>query len=61
MKIAFRTRYNYFEYLIIFFKLINILIKFQAYINKVFINLINVIYIIYLNNILIYSVDILKY
>jgi hypothetical protein len=33
-KTAFRTRYGYFKYLVIPFKLINISITFQAYINQ---------------------------
>ena len=60
-KIAFRTRYDHFEYLIMFFKLINALIIFQTYINKILIDLMNVIYIIYLNDILIYNVDASKH
>ena len=43
------------------FELINVLIIFQIYINKVFIDLMNVIYMIYLNNILIYNVDASKH
>ena len=58
---TFRTRYNYFEYLIISFNLVNVLITFQAYINRVLINLINIIYVVYLNDILIYSVDLMNY
>ena len=38
------------------FNLVNVLITFQTYINKILINLINVIYIVYLNDILIYNV-----
>jgi hypothetical protein len=37
-----------------FFKLSNILVIFQAYINYILVGLINIIYIVYLNNILIY-------
>ena len=58
---TFRTRYNHFEYLIMFFDFVNASITFQVYINKILINLINVIYIVYLNNILIYSVKSTNY
>ncbi len=34
-KIIFRTRYNYFEYIVIFFGLINTPAIFQLYINRV--------------------------
>ena len=40
-----------------FFDLVNVSITFQTYINKVLINLINIIYVVYLNDILIYSAD----
>ncbi len=43
------------------FKLINILITFQTYINKALKDLINVIYIIYLNNILIFNNDLTQH
>ena len=43
------------------FNLVNVSITFQAYINKTLINLINIIYIIYLNDILIYNVDLINY
>jgi hypothetical protein len=36
------------------FKLFNTLVIFQVYINYILVGLINIIYIIYLNNILIY-------
>ena len=61
MKNAFRIRYNYFEYLIISFNLVNVSIIFQIYINKVLINLINITYIVYLNDILIYNVNSTNY
>jgi hypothetical protein len=44
---AFRTCYSYFKYLIIFFRLANILIIFQIYINIIFIELLNYFVIIY--------------
>jgi len=37
------------------FRLTNILVIFQAYINKVLLGLLNTIYIVYLNNIIVYS------
>jgi len=52
---VFYMRYNYFKYIIMSFKLTNILITFQVYINQVLKNLLDVIYIVYLNNIIIYS------
>ena len=51
----FRTRYEYFEYQILFFELINASIIFQTYINKILRNLIDVICVIYLNDILIFN------
>jgi hypothetical protein len=53
-KTIFRIRYNYFEYKIILFNFINASAIFQAYINKALADLININYIAYLNNILIY-------
>ena len=60
-KTTFRTRYDHFEYLIIFFDLVNVSITFQIYINKALINLINIIYVVYLNDILIYNVNSTNY
>ena len=54
-KTAFCTRYSYFEYLIMPFKLANTLATFQVYINKALAGYVNVFYVIYLNNILVYS------
>ena len=48
----FRTRYEYFEYQIILFELIKALITFQTYINEMLKEFVNVICIIYLNDIL---------
>ncbi|PMD12208.1 hypothetical protein NA56DRAFT_587582, partial [Hyaloscypha hepaticicola] len=53
-KIVFKTRYRHFEYFIIPFRLVNILIIFQVYINIILIGLLNYFVIIYLDNILIY-------
>jgi hypothetical protein len=54
-KTAFRTRYGHFEYKIIPFNLINAPATFQAYINKTLAGLIDINYIAYHDNILIYS------
>ena len=43
------------------FNLVNASITFQTYINKILINLIDIIYIVYLNNILIYNVELINY
>ena len=43
------------------FNLVNVSITFQTYINKVLINLINIICVVYLNDILIYSVNSINY
>ncbi len=53
-KIMFYIYYSYFKYIIMSFKLINVSITFQVYINWVLTELVNVFYVIYLNNILIY-------
>jgi len=53
-KIIFRTRYNHFEYIVIFFGLINTPASFQLYINRALIGLINIYYIIYFDDIFIY-------
>ena len=54
-KTAFFIKYELFEYVIIFFKLYNILIIFQIFINKIFKEYFNNFYFAYLNNILIYK------
>ncbi len=56
-KIVFRIRYNYFKYIMILFGLINTPTIFQLYINRVLINLINIYYIIYLDNVFIYFIN----
>ena len=55
-KTAFQTRYNYFKYVMLF-KLINALAIFQGYINKIFIEKLDVFVIVYLDNIFIYIKD----
>ena len=56
-KTAFRTRYNYFKYIIIPFGLANTPAIFQLYINRALVGLIDIYYIIYLDNILIYFIN----
>ena len=56
-KTAFRTRYSYFEYLVIPFGLANAPATFQAYINRALIGLVDVICVVYLDDILIYSAE----
>ncbi len=56
-KIVFRTRYNYFKYIVIPFGLVNTLVIFQLYINRALVGLINIYYIIYLDDIFIYSIN----
>ena len=56
-KTVFRTRYSYFEYIVIPFGLINAPITFQSYIYNALSELLNITYIIYLNDILIFSKD----
>jgi hypothetical protein len=53
-KTIFKIKYNYFEYKIILFDFINVPVTFQTYINKALIRFIDINYIAYLNNILIY-------
>ena len=54
-KTIFRTRYDHFEYLMMSFNLINVSATFQIYVNKILIKLMNVIYVIYLDDILMFS------
>ncbi len=53
-KTVFCTCYSHFKYIIMSFKLINVSITFQVYINWVLTELVNIFYVIYLNDILIY-------
>jgi RNase H-like domain found in reverse transcriptase/Reverse transcriptase (RNA-dependent DNA polymerase)/Integrase zinc binding domain/Chromo (CHRromatin Organisation MOdifier) domain len=54
-KTAFRTRYGHFEYTVVPFGLTNAPAAFQAYINKALVGLVDVICIVYLDDILIFS------
>ena len=60
-KTIFYIYYSYFKYYILLFSLTNTLATFQAYINQALIGLVNIIYIIYLDNILIYLEDKVDY
>ena len=53
--IAFRIRFELFEYLIMFFDLCNKFISFQKYINEIFQKFLNDFCIAYFDNILIYN------
>jgi hypothetical protein len=54
-KTIFKIRYNHLEYKIILFNFINAPAIFQTYINKALIDFIDINYITYFNNIIIYS------
>jgi Reverse transcriptase (RNA-dependent DNA polymerase) len=54
-KTAFRTRYSYFEYMVIPFNLINASATFQLYINKALRGYLDIFCIIYLDDIMMYS------
>ena len=56
-KTAFRTRYGHFKYLVIPFRLANAPVTFQAYINHAIQGLLNIVYVVYLDDILIYSAN----
>ncbi len=60
-KTAFRTRYGLWEYVVMPFRLTNTPATFQAYINKTLDGLLDTIYIIYIDNICIYSNSIKEY
>ena len=60
-KTTFCTRYEHFEYQIISFKLTNASIIFQIYINKTLRELVDIICVIYLNDILIFNKDSTKH
>ncbi len=53
-KTVFCIYYSHFKYIIMSFKLINVSATFQVYINWMLTELIDIFYVIYLNNILIY-------
>ena len=53
-KIVFRTRYDHFEYQMLFFDLVNTSASFQVYINRALAERLDLNVIMYLNDILIY-------
>lgn len=54
-KTAFHTQYRLYEYLIMSFNLINVSVSFQSYIHKVLCEYLDIFVIVFLNDILIYS------
>ncbi len=56
-KTMFHTRYDYFEYMIMSFDLINTSVIFQTYINKILTELLNYFCVVYLNDILIFFIE----
>ncbi len=56
-KTTFHTCYDYFEYMIMSFDLINASVIFQTYINKISTKLLNDFCVVYLNDILIFFVE----
>jgi len=56
-KTVFYTRYNHFEYIVILFGLANTPAIFQLYINRALVDLIDIYYVIYLDDIFIYSIN----
>jgi Reverse transcriptase (RNA-dependent DNA polymerase) len=60
-KTTFRTRYGLWEYTVMSFGLINTPVIFQAYINEALEGLLDVTYVVYLDNIYIFSDSVEKY
>ena len=54
-KTVFRTRYRHFKYLVMPFSMANVLATFQSYINKALSGLLDNLYVVYLDDILIYT------
>jgi hypothetical protein len=54
-KTTFRTRYGFFEYIIILFELINAPAIFQIYINEILKDFLNIICVVYIDDIYIYN------
>lgn len=57
-KTAFRTRYGHFEYMVMPFGLANAPATFQGYISQALVGLVDIICVIYLDDILIYSTSV---
>ncbi len=60
-KTGFNIYYSKYEFIIIFFKLCNVLMTFQSMMNSILWNLLNKFCLIYLNNTLIFFNSILNY
>jgi hypothetical protein len=60
-KTAFQTKYGLYEYLVIPFRLTNVPASFQCWINEVLSNYLDIFCIAYLNNVLIYSDNIIQH
>jgi hypothetical protein len=58
---AFNTRYSLFEILVILFGLSNTLVIFQIWINEILYLYLDIFCIIYINDILVYSDNLLEY
>ena len=56
-KIAFKTRYKHFEYIVLFFDFINVFATFQNFVNKILTKRFDLCVIIYLNDIIIYFMN----
>src|SRR5438445_7279680 len=56
-KTAFRTWYGSYEWVVMPFSLTNAPVAFQCFINTIFTNMLDVLVIVYLNDILIFSND----
>ena len=56
-KTTFRTRYEHFEYTVLFFDFINALATFQSFVNKILTKRLDLCVIIYLNDIVIYFMN----
>ena len=54
-KMTFRTQYDYFKYQVMSFSLFNTSATFQGYLNKILAKKFNILVIIYLDDILIYT------
>lgn len=52
---AFHIRYEYFEWLILFFGLTNALASFMGHINNLFWNLLDNYVVVFINDILVYN------
>ena len=56
-KMTFRTRYEHFEYTVLFFDFTNAFATFQSFVNKILIERLNLTVIVYLNDIVIYFMN----